>query len=40
MPIFFLFTKFLTFSSREISRAAGKAVPGIIDEESSGNNAQ
>uniref|UniRef100_A0A2K6T0D5 Intraflagellar transport 52 n=1 Tax=Saimiri boliviensis boliviensis TaxID=39432 RepID=A0A2K6T0D5_SAIBB len=27
-------------SSREISRAAGKTVPGIIDEESSGNNAQ
>uniref|UniRef100_A0A5F8AJ77 Intraflagellar transport 52 n=2 Tax=Macaca TaxID=9539 RepID=A0A5F8AJ77_MACMU len=26
--------------NREISRAAGKAVPGIIDEESSGNNAQ
>lgn len=26
--------------NREISRAAGKAVPGIIDEDSSGNNAQ
>ncbi|KAM5220551.1 intraflagellar transport protein 52 homolog isoform 1-T1 [Hipposideros larvatus] len=26
--------------NREISRAAGKAVPGIIDEESSGNNTQ
>ncbi|MXQ86724.1 hypothetical protein E5288_WYG012954 [Bos mutus] len=26
--------------NREISRAAGKAVPGILDEESSGNNAQ
>uniref|UniRef100_A0A8C0DUC0 Intraflagellar transport 52 n=1 Tax=Balaenoptera musculus TaxID=9771 RepID=A0A8C0DUC0_BALMU len=26
--------------NREISRAAGKAVPGIIEEESSGNNAQ
>ncbi|XP_037668380.1 intraflagellar transport protein 52 homolog isoform X3 [Choloepus didactylus] len=26
--------------NREISRAAGKAVPGIIDEESNGNNAQ
>ncbi|XP_070445380.1 intraflagellar transport protein 52 homolog isoform X2 [Equus przewalskii] len=26
--------------NREISRAAGKAVPGIIDEESSGNNVQ
>ncbi|XP_007936655.2 intraflagellar transport protein 52 homolog [Orycteropus afer afer] len=26
--------------NREISRAAGKAVPGITDEESSGNNAQ
>ncbi|EHB00693.1 Intraflagellar transport protein 52-like protein [Heterocephalus glaber] len=26
--------------NREISRAAGKAVPGIIDEETSGNNAQ
>lgn len=30
----------IRFSSREISRAAGKAVPGILDEESSGNNAQ
>ncbi|XP_030068457.1 intraflagellar transport protein 52 homolog isoform X2 [Microcaecilia unicolor] len=26
--------------NREISRAAGKAVPGIIDEDNSGNNAQ
>uniref|UniRef100_A0A8C8YAM6 IFT52 GIFT domain-containing protein n=1 Tax=Prolemur simus TaxID=1328070 RepID=A0A8C8YAM6_PROSS len=26
--------------NREISRAAGKAMPGIIDEESRGNNAQ
>ncbi|XP_032760794.1 intraflagellar transport protein 52 homolog isoform X1 [Rattus rattus] len=26
--------------NREISRAAGKAVPGVIDEENSGNNAQ
>ncbi|XP_045151320.1 intraflagellar transport protein 52 homolog isoform X2 [Echinops telfairi] len=26
--------------NREISRAAGKAVPGVVDEESSGNNAQ
>lgn len=28
------------FFSREISRAAGKTVTGIIDDESSGNNAQ
>lgn len=27
-------------SSREISRAAGKAVPGIIDEDNSGNDSQ
>jgi len=28
------------FFSREISRAAGKVVTGVIDEESSGNNSQ